>query len=135
MLFRSREQSKNEAKLFAPEYVYLNGKLLSDSPKYKYKLRTDPQNPYMQVEFSSNNYFIVYCIGIDDNCNEKNEHSKELEELEDMYINGRNILTFKVPESILEESNTLLYGYVFKYMNGKAKDSFFSFPQDRDLVE
>ena len=146
-----REQSKNEAKLFAPEYVYLNGKLLSDSPKYKYKLRTDPQNPYMQVEFSSNNYFIIFCIGIDDKCYEHNEHSKELEELEDMYINGRNILTFKVPESILEESNTLymviyyiedvykldsrLANYVFKYMNGKAKDSFFSFPQDRDLVE
>ena len=143
-----REESKTEAKLFAPEHVYLNGKLLTSNPRYTYKLRSDDQNPYMQVEFSSNNWFINFCIGIDKNCQ---MHSKELEEFEDCYLNGRNILTFKVPKFILDTNNTLylvvfyfedvhkldakLANYVFKYMNGKQKNSFFTFPQEKNLIE
>ena len=143
-----REESQNEAKLFAPEYVYLNGKLLTENPNYTYKLRTNIKNPYMQVEFSTNNYLIAYCVSTTKNCK---EHSNQLEELEEMYINGRYVLLFKVPKSILEGSNTLylvvyyiedvhrleskLANYVFKYMNGKEKDTFFIFPHDKDKIE
>ena len=57
-----REESKTEVKLFAPKHVYLKGKLLTSNHKYTYKLRMDDQNPYMEVDFSSNTIFSFYPV-------------------------------------------------------------------------
>ena len=144
-----REQGEKESQLFAPEHVYLNGKLPNNSnnPKYRYKLRTLPNNPYMRIEFSANNELIEYAIGTDENIE---GHSKELLEVENNYLNGKYLMTFRIPESILSTDNGLfmvvyykgekqldsrLANYIFKYMNGKNKESFFSFPQEKDRIE
>ena len=142
-----KEQGEKESQLFAPEHVYLNGKLPNNNPRYRYKLRTLQNNPYMRIEFSANNELIKYAIGTDENIE---EHSKELLEVENDYLNGKYLMTFKIPESILLTDNGLfmvvyykgekeldskLANYIFKYMNGKNKESFFSFPQEKDRIE
>ena len=141
-----REHGKSEANLFIPEHVYLNGKITNDTPKYVYKLRTNPSNPYMHIEFSSNNKLIEYAIGLEENIE---SNSNELIVVENDNLNGKKIMTFQIPEYFLS-SNTVLYmvvfykggneldsrlgNFVFQYMNTKEKENFFSFgPKDTKI--
>ena len=139
-----REQSESEQDFCVPEYVYLNGKL-SHSKKlingtYIYKLRTNYDNKYMNIEFSSNNDLIKWNVAYDKDLNNTIDAEKK-------FLNGRYIMTFEVDENILinqkyvylvvyydkeNEIDNQLSNYVFKYMNGKGEDSFYFFPQKMD---
>ena len=140
--------NENDPNYFAPEYVYLNGKLSNkkevSNPKFVYKLRTDSLNPFMAVEFSSNGNLVQWEVcTINNDLNSKITQNK-------VYLNGRYIMTFPVPQTILNNNSPLylivytdgtktidprLSNYVFKYMNGKTEDSFFVFEQEQDLVD
>ena len=143
-----REQSEKELDYFAPEYIYLNGKLSNNEEMYKprfvYKLKTDSDYPYMKIEFASNSDLVKWEIGYDSQLTQK--ISKEGVE----YTNGRFQLIFKVPNDILNNNaplylvvynddyfkiNPKLTNYVFKYMNGRSINSFFPFLQEKDILE
>ena len=142
-----REQSENEQDFCVPEFVYLNGKLSNSEevfkPSFIYKLKTDPSNPFMNVEFSSNSDLIKWDLAYDKELERKIQANKQ-------YLNGRYIMTFEVDSQILLEKkpvylvvhndglnkiNPRLGNYVFKYMNGQASDSFYYFPQEKNLLE
>ena len=138
--------NENNNNYFAPEYVYLNGKLSNkkeiEHNKFVYKLRTDSLNPFMTVEFSSNGNFVKWEVSTSDTTDDKLTEEK-------VYLNGRYLMTFKVPDNVLNSNSPLylivytdertinpkLSNYVFKYMNGKSMDSFFVFEQEKDLVD
>ena len=137
-----REQSESEQDFCVPESVYLNGKL-SNSHSFIYKLKTDPSNPFMNVEFSSNSDLVKWDLAYDKNLEKLILANKQ-------YLNGRYIMTFEVDSQILLEKKSVylvvhndrlnkispkLGNYVFKYMNGKANDSFNYFPQEKNLLE
>ena len=142
-----------ESKLFAPENVYINGKLanndLFDIHFIRYKLRSDINNPYMLIEFSANSLEIKWLISND----EFNSHNKiDLPEMEKKFTNGKTIMIFKVSfEKLVGKSlylivynqkidstnkiNPKLTNYVFKYMNGENKNSLFKFELPDSKVE
>ena len=137
--------NENDKNYFAPEYVYLNGKFSNknkiSNSKFVYKLRTDSLNPFMTVEFSSNGNLVKWEVSTSEFIEDKMQNEK-------VYLNGRYLMIFKVPDLILdnnsplylivytdEEINPILSNYVFKYMNGKSLDSFFVFEQEKDLVD
>ena len=137
--------NENDRNYFAPEYVYLNGKLSNKNTitqNFIYKLRTDSLNPFMAVEFSSNGNLVKWEVSTTENIRNKLTDKK-------VYLNGRYIMTFQVPNHVLESKSPLylivytdettinpkLSNYVFKYMNGKSVDSFFVFEQEKDLVD
>ena len=146
-----REQSGPEDLSFTPESVYLNGKLelkANEVPYYAYKLKIDPKKPYMCIEFSSNNDDIECAVR--DNENFSKEMITELIDFENNDYNGKHVMTFKLPERMLnqtalyfiiyyngtgQEVDPCLTNYVFKYMFGNSKDSFFVFPHEQDEVE
>ena len=146
-----REQGGAEDLLFAPESVYLNGKLSPNSegiPHYVYKLRIDPTNPFMCIEFSSNNDDIECSIRKDEKF--EKEMLTELIDFEEKDYNGKHVMTFKVPENLLDqpalyfivyynvtgqEIDPLLTNYVFKYMIGNNNESFFATPHENDIVQ
>ena len=141
------EQGEKEANLFIPEHVYLNGKITNKTPKYKYKLRTNPSNPYMHIEFSSNNKLIEYVIGFDENIE---SNSTRITAVGNYNLNGKKIMTFQVPETVLSSNNVLymivfykggieldsrLGNFVFQYMNTKEKENSFSFGPKNTKIE
>ena len=138
---------ENQLDDFAPEYVYLNGKLSNkeniNNPQFVYKLKTNPANPAMRIEFSANSHLVKWEVYKDEGLNYILEEEK-------VYLNGRYMMTFEVPEDVLSKNQPLylkifnddatninpkLGNYVFKYMNGLTKLSFYDFPQENDLLE
>jgi len=146
-----KEQNREEAELITPENVYLNGKLSNNDyfgmHYFRYKLRIDPKNPYMGIEFSANSAFVNWALSKEEFTP---ENSTDLEGWEATYMNGRTILTFKVPENS-DLSNNFLYlivfnidkqtiepslaNYVFKYMNAKDKEYFKKFVPKNTKVD
>ena len=137
-----KEQTTIEKRVFSPENVYLSGKLgkneLFDTHYFRYKLKSDPHNPYMLIEFSAISRHIKWAVSTSeyDNQNATNEFN----DWEAKSINGRNIVVFKVPDNVInntiylivfnEENQKIdprLANFVFKYMNGNNKNSFFGF--------
>ena len=139
-----KEQTSLEPGLYAPENVYINGKLsnneILDIHYFRHKLRTDINNPYMLVEFSAISSDIKWFISRFE-FNESN--IMDLPEMENKYKNGKRIVVFKVPDNVVNNSLYLivynekkndtnkidpkLANYVFKYMNGVNKESLFKF--------
>jgi len=140
-----KEQTSLESGLFAPENVYINGKLsnneILDIHYFRHRLRTDINNPYMLIEFSAISLDIKWFVSTYE-FNETN--IMDLPEMENKYKNGKRIIIFKVPyEKVVSDSLYLivynekkndtnkidpkLANYVFKYMNGENKDSLFKF--------
>jgi hypothetical protein len=139
-----KEQTSLEPGLYAPENVYINGKLsnneILDIHYFRHKLRTDINNPYMLVEFSAISSDIKWFISRFE-FNESN--IMDLPEMENKYKNGKRIVVFKVPDNVVNNSLYLivynekkndtnkidpkLANYVFKYMNGINKESLFKF--------
>ena len=146
-----REQTDNDFEFFAPENVYLNGKLSNSqdtsSPSFVYKLKIDHNKKYMRVEFAANSDYVKWDVCKDEGFKEKID---ENDELDFEYLNGRNLFTFRIPDDILEKKspiylhvykdvnlnvNPQLTNYIFKYMNAEYKETFFSFPQEKDIIE
>ena len=142
-----REQSEREQDFYVPEFVYLNGKLSNGGSTYNssfiYKLKTSPENPYMNVEFSSNSDLVKWDLAYDKDLQKKIQVDRQ-------YLNGRYIVTFEVDTQITldkkpvylvvhnEDFNQIdpkLSNYVFKYMNGPSNGSFYYFPQEKNLLE
>jgi len=132
-----REQGREEAELYTPENVYLNGKLTNNEyfglNYLRYKLRVDKKNPYMGIEFAANSKYINWVVSTSEYIPENS--TNELKEWEANYINGRSVVTFKVPEN--DTINNTLYlivfnidhqiiksklsNFVFKYINANDK--------------
>ena len=144
-----REQTEKELDYFAPEYVYLNGKLANNNrllrPRFVYKLRTDIKFPYMKIEFASNSDLVKWDIGYDSALTESIPKDNLV------FKNGRFELIFSVPYDILQRGSPLYFviynddyisqinpkltNYVFRYMNGDSINSFFNFLQEKDNLE
>ena len=148
-----KEQTSLDTGLFAPENVYINGKLsnneIFDIHYFRHRLRTDNLNQYMLIEFSAISKDIKWFIStyeFDIN------NLMELPEMEDKFKNGKRTIIFKVPtEKVVNNSlflivynenknstneiNKKLANYVFKYMNGIDKDSLFKFELQNSKVE
>ena len=143
-----KEQSQNETELFATKNVYYNGRLTNDrtisSPKYIYKLQVDHSNPYMRIEFSSNSDLVHWVVTIDRNSKKDYE---EFIDLSKRYINGRYLMTFKIPETVKNSLYLIVFNddkttvdprltnFVFKYIDSNDKDSFFEFPVENDSIQ
>jgi len=147
-----REQTNIDLSYFTPDNVYINGKLSNNEPLdlhyFRHRLRTDPNNPYMLIEFSAISSDIKWFVS-------KFEFSldniMQLPELEQKFKNGKTTMIFKVPENIANNSLYLivynekknstnkikpnLANYVFKYMNGGSKDSLFKFELSDSKVD
>ena len=140
-----KEQNNLETRLYAPENVYVNGKLsnneIFDLHYFRHKLRTDINNPYMLIEFSANSLDVKWFVSTSEF---DNNIIEELPEKETKYKNGKESMIFKVPfEKVANNSlylivynekknstnkiNPKLANYVFKYMNGENKNSLFKF--------
>ena len=140
-----REQTSLDSKVFAPENVYINAKLsnndLFDTHYFRHKLRTDPNNPYMIVEFSAISKDVNWFVSLNDYDNSAN--STNFTEMSTKYVNGKHIMIFKVPSekvinntlylvvyNLKKNSSDVIYpelaNYVFKYMNGETNNSLFT---------
>ena len=77
-----REQTNLESKLFAPENVYLNGKLgnneLLDLHYFRHKLKTDINNPYMLIEFAANSKEVKWFVSTKEFANDADKDTKEI---------------------------------------------------------
>jgi len=120
-------EDEHENPTFAPEKVYINGIYQYYT---KYKLRINKNKPYIRIEYSSNNKFLIPVI---DNA-------------ESLTINGRTLYTFKIPNTL--ESNYLSFEilykgtesfvddkylhYTFKYMSSESKSKFKDFSISKD---
>ena len=84
------EQTSLELKLFAPENVYLNGKLgnneLLDLHYFRHKLKTDINNPYMLLEFAANSNEVKWFVSIKEFDNDGDKESKAETEFEEEEI-------------------------------------------------
>ena len=146
-----REQTDKELEFFAPEHVYLNGKLSNsqdtESPSFVYKLKTDHNRKFMRIEFAANSDYVKWEVCKDKKLEQKINKNDELEE---EYLNGRYLFTFRIPDDILQNHSPIylhvynddklnlspeLTNYIFKYMSAESKNIFFSFPQDKDVIE
>jgi hypothetical protein len=148
-----KEQNNLETRLYAPENVYVNGKLsnneIFDLHYFRHKLRTDINNPYMLIEFSANSLDVKWFVSTSEF---DNNIIEELPEKETKYKNGKESMIFKVPfEKVANNSlylivynenktstnkiNPKLANYIFKYMNGENKDSLFKFELPDSKVE
>ena len=146
-----REQTDKEFEFFAPENIYLNGKLSNSkdtsNSNFVYKLKTDHNKQYMRVEFAANSDYVNWKV-----CTDKAGRQKigNDDELDFEYLNGRYLFTFRVPDDILQDEEPIylhvfnedksnldprLTNYIFKYMNAEFKETFFSFPQEKDVIE
>ena len=131
-------QNENEEEILVSENVYYNGKLSYNnkysSPFSIYKLRVDKQNTYMKIEFSSNSNYINWVVTTD---KKSRINAENLIDPEKYSLNGREIMTFDIPNKVLKEGNLYLVIYIendniinsdicnfiFKYENGKDKES------------
>ena len=154
-----REQTNLDSKLFAPENVYLNGKLgnneLLDLHYFRHKLKTDINNPYMLIEFAANSKEVKWFVSTKEFANDADKDTKaetEFEEEETVEKNGKISLIFRAPlEKVVNNSlylivynekgsssnkiNPQLCNYVFKYMNAPSKDSLYNFYLRNPKVE
>ena len=146
-----REQTGLESKLFAPENVYLNGKLgnneLLDLHYFRHKLKTDINNPYMLIEFAANSKEVKWFVSTKEFANDadkNNQAETEFEEEDIVEKDGKTSLIFRAPiEKVVNNSlylivynekgsssnkiNPKLCNYVFKYMNAPSKDTLYNF--------
>ena len=146
-----REQTSLESKLFAPENVYLNGKLgnneLLDLHYFRHKLKTDINNPYMLIEFAANSKEVKWFVSTKEFANDGDKNTKaetEFEEEEIAERDGKTSRIFRAPiETVKDNSlylivynekgsstnkiNPKLCNYVFKYMNAPSKDNLYIF--------
>ena len=146
-----REQTSLESKLFAPENVYLNGKLgnneLLDLHYFRHKLKTDINNPYMLIEFAANSKEVKWFVSTKEFANDGDKNNKaetEFEEEELIEKDGKTSRIFRAPiETVKDNSlylivynekgsssnkiNPKLCNYVFKYMNAPSKDNLYNF--------
>ena len=138
-----------ESSFFAPQSVYINGKLSEDetnSDPIYYKLKADQEKKFMRVEFSANSNYVKWGVSSNKDYN-SNTGILSPEESEE---NGRKFLTFEVPEEIFKNNENTLYlvvhwdngkikkdlgNYIFKYMNAISRENFFTFPQEEDKVD
>ena len=120
---------------FAPEKVYINGQ-----NQVTFKLRVYKNKEYMRIEFSSNSKYIDWKIF--DN-NELIDILNDSLNTEKKIINGRTIVTFKIPDiintdylilKITKEDNTdlKLSHFIFKYMSSSSKDEFLDYYVEND---
>ena len=128
-----------------PENVYINGKISNNenNNKFFYILNYDKENPYLRLEFSANSDKITWVIST----KPSNETSDEFDILKKEILNGRQLVTIKLP-GILFTSNPKLYlilftkekidpklgSYIFKYMNTKEQSEFFPYSFSNNKV-
>ena len=144
-----REQTGLESKLFAPENVYLNGKLgnneLLDLHYFRHKLKTDINNPYMLIEFAANSKEVKWFVSTKEFANDadkNNQAETEFEEEDIVEKDGKTSLIFRAPIEKVVNNNLIVYNekgsssnkinpklcnYVFKYMNAPSKDTLYNF--------
>ena len=139
-----------ESSFFAPQSVYINSKLSeveSNEEKLSvYKLKAEKDKKFMRIEFSANSNYVKWGVSLNKNYN-SNTGIIEPEEKEE---NGRSFLTFEVPQEIFTTYENTLYlvvhwnngiikeglgNYIFKYMNGISRESFFNFPQEENKID
>ena len=144
-----REQTDLVSYLYAPENVYVNGKLgnneLLDLHYFRHKLKTDINNPYMLIEFAANSKEVKYFISTKEFADDSdNKGDTAFEEEQTITQNGKVSIMFRAPiEKIVNNSlylivynekgnsnnkiNPKLCNYVFKYMNAPSKDTLYNF--------
>ena len=139
-----------ESSFFAPQSVYINSKLSEvesdEDLLFAYKLKAEKEKKFMRIEFSANSNYVKWGVSLNKNYN-SNTGIIEPEEKEE---NGRSFLTFEVPQEIFTTYENTLYlvvhwddgkikkglgSYIFKYMNGISRESFFTFPQEENKID
>ena len=126
----------NKYKQYAPEKVYLNGKLTQKYKRVVYLIKYDSNNPFLRLEFSSNNELIEFIISTNFNA-VKND---ELQIKQNITCNGKSILTLYLDEIFFDQKKNLyliifskgdlkekLRNYVFKYMNTQEESEYFPY--------
>ena len=126
----------NNFKQYAPEKVYLNGKLTHNNKRIVYLLKYDSNNPYLRLEFSSNNELIEYIIST----NFFADKNDELQIKQNVTYNGKTILTLYLDKIFFNQKKYLyliifakgklkekLRNYVFKYMNTQEESEYFPY--------
>ena len=129
------DNNKN-LKQYAPEKVYLNGKLTPNNKRVIYMLKYDSNNPYLRLEFSSNNE-LIECILSTNYAADKND---EFQIEQNITYNGKTILTVYLDNIFFEQKKNLyliiftkdnlkekLRNYVFKYMNTQEESEYFPY--------
>ena len=101
----------------------------------------------MRIEFAANSDYVNWEV-----CKDKDLLQKigDDDELDFEYLNGRYLFTFRIPDDVLQKDDPIylhvfnkdklnldprLTNYIFKYMNAEFKETFFSFPQEKDVIE
>ena len=123
-------------KQYAPEGVYLNGKLSLNKKRVVYMLKYDSNNPYLRIEFSANTELIKWIISTNYNA----EQNEELQIKQNVTYNGKTILTVNLDKKFFEQKKNLyliifskenlkekLRNYVFKYMNTQEESEYFPY--------
>ena len=126
----------NNYKQYAPEKVYLSGKLIQKNKRIAYVLKYDSNNPYLRLEFSSNNELIEYIIST----NFFAEQNDDLQIKQNITCNGKSILTLYLDKIFFEQKKNLyliiftkgelkekLRNYVFRYMNTQEESEYFPY--------
>ena len=126
----------NSFKQYAPEKMYLSGKLTQKNKRIAYMLKYDSNNPYLRLEFSSNNELIEYIIST----NFFAEQNDDLQIKQNITCNGKSILTLYLDKIFFEQKKNLyliiftkgelkekIRNYVFRYMNTQEESEYFPY--------
>ena len=136
--------NENDLSYFAPENVYINGKLTNtediNNPSFVYKLRAESTFKIMNIEFSANSDFVKWDLYTDAECKNKIDGMK-------VYSNGRHLMSVPFPSDM--ENNALylkiynddrtkinpkLCNYIFKYAAGLSNNVFFDLEEKNDIL-
>jgi hypothetical protein len=114
--------------------IYQYGKLSLSSDKNVYRLKSNINEKYMRIEFSSVSDNIKYVIGV----TEKDTDTFSFDEYEVVNKNGKDIITFDsnpkkysylflIISHNSKASTDKLTNYAFKYTSSSSKDGFINY--------
>ena len=102
--------ANNSFKQYAPEKMYLSGKLTQKNKRIAYMLKYDSNNPYLRLEFSSNNELIEYIIST----NFFAEQNDDLQIKQNITCNGKSILTLYLDKIFFEQKKKFIFNNFYK---------------------
>ena len=126
-----------------PENIYINGKLTTE--RNVYILKTDQENPYVNLEYSSNSDTDSINFTLSTNLYEEEKNNFEIQKSANNY--GKTILLIHLKNEFFS-SNQKLYliinrkkqineklgNYVFKYMNANGESDFYTYPLPNSVI-
>ena len=127
-----------------PENVYLNGKISDDNTRFVYLLKYYSDSTLLNLEYSANTDAIKWILTTDYLAS---ENDPNFQVVKNETVNGRQILTIKLPNNFYESNpklyliiqattnlNTKLGHYIFKYTNAKDEKELIYYNQPNNNI-